>query len=147
MFERGAIEKGLAAGEGVEPSISTFRVWRVAVYAIPQEMMEKYLVDLERLELSTVANRATALPVYKTGSLPIKLHVHLRNLIAAERVELSSLAYQANALPLSYTAKTFLVGRVGFEPTILRLKGGCLEPLGYRPACGNWLWRKDSNLR
>ncbi len=26
-----------------------------------------------------------------------------------------------------------LVGRVGFEPTFPRLKGGCLEPLGYRP--------------
>lgn len=33
---------------------------------------------------------------------------------------------------LSYTAK-LLIGRVGLEPTIFRLKGGRLKPLSYRP--------------
>ena len=30
--------------------------------------------------------------------------------------------------------RPFEIGRVGFEPTVPRLKGGCLGPLGYRPA-------------
>ena len=61
-----------------------------------------------------------------------------------EGVEPSSDAYQASALPLSYIAVGLIV-RVGFEPTLPRLKGECLEPLGYRTR--EWLWRKDSNLR
>ena len=44
----------------------------------------------------------------------------------------SSIAYHANALPLSYTAK-ILIGRVGVEPTISRLKVGGLNHLSYRP--------------
>ena len=35
---------------------------------------------------------------------------------------------------LSFAPRGSVIGRVGFEPTIPRLKGGCLEPLGYRPA-------------
>ena len=51
-------------------------------------------------------------------------------LMAVEGVEPSSDAYEAYALPLSYTARE--VVRVGFEPTISRLKGERLQPLSYR---------------
>lgn len=51
------------------------------------------------------------------------------------RTRTSDLSIIGRALyHLSYAPRTCDIGRVGFEPTIPRLKGGCLEPLGYRPA-------------
>jgi hypothetical protein len=44
-----------------------------------------------------------------------------------ERIELSSDAYRASALAVELHCVT-KVGRVGFEPTLPRLKGECLKP-------------------
>jgi hypothetical protein len=52
-------------------------------------------------------------------------------MVAVDGVEPSSVAYQATAAAVELHRET--LGRVGFEPTIPRLKGGCLRPLGYRP--------------
>ena len=52
-------------------------------------------------------------------------------LVAVDGVEPSSVAYRATAAAVELHRET--LGRVGFEPTIPRLKGGCLRPLGYRP--------------
>jgi len=103
-------------------------------YTIPQKG-----IGAAGLEPASRANLALA--VYKTAALPL---CYAPKLVAVKGVEPSSDAYQAYALPLSYTAMDVVV-RVGFEPTMSRLKGECLKPLSYRTR--KWLWRKDSNLR
>lgn len=116
----------MAAGEGLEPSVSDFKDQRVASYTIPHETWSGQ-------QDSRPASRADlALAAYKTAALPL---CYAPKLVAVEGVEPSSDAYQAYALPLSYTAMDLIV-RVGFEPTIPRLKGECLKPLGYRTRNG-----------
>ena len=114
----------MAAGEGIEPSISDFKDQRVACLHHPARVGAAGLEPASRADL--------ALAAYKTAALPL---CYAPKLVAVEGVEPSSDAYQAYALPLSYTAMDLVV-RVGFEPTIPRLKGECLIPLGYRTRNG-----------
>ncbi len=56
----------------------------------------------------------------------VVLSAFAEKMVAAEGIEPTPKAYETFALPLSYAAE--MVDRVGFEPTIPRLKGECLEP-------------------
>ena len=81
-------EKKLAAGEGVEPSVSAFKAQRVAGYTIPQKHCRFPIGDC-RLKTSRCS-----LP----ANWQLEIAKSAMSLVAVEGIEPTSLDYRSSAL-------------------------------------------------
>ena len=133
--------KGLAAGEGVEPSSSGSKPGVLPVTPSRNRVSPLSYAPNRSFEFRVSSSRSIT---ERTQNLKLGTrNSKLDSLVAAEGVEPSSLDYRSSALPLSYTAKESKVAspmsKVCLRPIdfgLSRLDSGLkmVDPTGLKPA-------------